>query len=137
MDFFIDTISKFFIEHPLALVVGGYLLRVVGVLSVLVMVTACLYLALSEKHVYQFPKGSVGGLCWKVEWLLDIVAVVDISYRMCTGTKYMTLMELIFDPSPTLLMLFAMLYSVKHDKAFHLERRQAREAHIKLKKDST
>ena len=137
MDFLIDAISNFFIQHPFAQVIGGYVGKLVGILLVLLLVTACLYLALSKKHVYQFPKGSVGGLCWKAGWLLDIVAVVDLSYRMYTGTKHISVAELIFDCIPTLLMLFAMLYSVKHDQAFHLEQRQNRAARLKAKQERT
>jgi len=56
------------------------------------------------------------------------VVIVDISYRIYTGgTKNMFSSELFVCCVPITLALFAMLYSITHDKTFHLERRHARE----------
>ncbi len=56
-----------------------------------------------------------------------MIAVADLSYRMFSGIKHIPVPELVFDGTPTALLLFAQIYGSKYHKNVQAARCEAKQ----------
>ncbi len=126
MDALIDGLSNFFIQHPFAQASAGYLGKALGGLFVLLLCAGCWFLAFGRQRSFYYRIGSLVEKCWKAGWLLQMAVIANLSYRELTGSKNISVTELICDALPTALLLFAQLYGSKYHKTIRAERRKAK-----------
>jgi len=128
MDSLINGIANFFIQHPFAQVIAGYLGKLLGWLFAILLIASCIFLAFGQQRSFYYQKGSLAGICWKVGWLLQIISVTDLSCRLFfLGTKHMYVPELVIYAAPILILLFAQIYGMKYHKTMVVAKRIARQ----------
>jgi len=114
MSILIDSLADFFTRHPTAQVVAAYVVKALGGLFALVLISGCLFLAFGSQKAFFYRKGSLVDKCWKAGWLLQIVGVAGLSYQFFLGSKNFSLFEVILNCIPLMLLLFAQMYGSKY-----------------------
>lgn len=127
MDNLINGISNFFIQHPSAQVIASDVGKLLGCLLVLLMIACCIFLAFGKQKSFYYQTGSIAEICWKAGWLLQIIALADLSYNRFSGRKHISGLEFAFDCIPTVLLLFAQIYGMEYHKTAKAAKRIARQ----------
>lgn len=126
MDAVIDSLSDFFIQHPIAWVALSFLGRAVAAVFILALLAACLFLAFGRQTAFYYQSGSLEGRCWKAGWVVMLACILALADDIFLHAGQPFGFAGIFSATAILLLLFAQIYGNKHHKSVKAARRQAR-----------